>query len=288
MLTLRHLLAVLMFCLLLPQEANAWGLYSHVVYCHDLLSMLHTLPQPLMLAAQRFPSLVMAGACLPDLAVVSSRFRHSHGWGIGQQLLQTDDQPALALAIGYNCHLLTDVVAHQHFVPSFEAKWKHDSILTHATAEWAMDAYLYQRNQSVPMPSQLLRQHHQYIANTLSRSGILDTTRVNQAIKRLARADQLLRVSHIPQMLLHRNRKLDNTFESKLGYYRTQVKLTLNELPKLLNGDFPTLHAEHIHLGMDQLDSWRQKCLQDARLQPTRAIGLFEHYHHQWFKQPDC
>jgi len=43
-----------------------------------------------------------------------------------------------------------------------------------------------------------------------------------------------------------------------------------------------------VNLGMEQLDDWRRKCLQDARLRPTRAISAFEHYQHQWFNQPDC
>lgn len=279
-------LTALLLWLLLPQESHAWGLYSHVVYSQYLLAALPLLPAPLMQAARRFPTLVLAGSCLPDLAVVSRRFQHSHGWGIGQQLLQTDNQASLALGIGYNCHLLTDVVAHQHFVPTFEAKWNHHSLLTHASAEWAMDAFLGQPQ--LQTPAQLLRKHRTCIINTLGHTLDVDKAMVNQAITRLANADQALRLSRIPNYLLRRYRRQDNEFETKLAYYRDQVKLTLHELPKVLAGQFPSLHAEHIHLSMEQLDSWRSKCLQDARLRPTRAIGLFEHYQHQWFKQPDC
>lgn len=272
--------------MLIPNEAHAWGLYSHVAYTHYLLAALPLLPPHLLKVMQRFPSLVMAGACLPDLAVVSRSFSHSHGWGIGQQLLRQQDEQALALGIGYNIHLLTDVIAHQHFVPTFEAKWKHDSLLTHAAAEWAMDAYLYQ--QHIPMPAQLLRQHRPLITEMLSDTLHYPARRVHQAVARLACADQALRLSHIPQWLFKRYHRLDSEFATKLGYYRDQVHLTLHELPHLLDGAFPSLHAEHIHLSMEQLDAWRRKCLQDARLRPTRAIQLFEQYQHQWFNQPDC
>ncbi len=272
--------------LCLPNDAMAWGLYAHIAYTHSLLAALPLLPAPLITLMQRYPQWVMTGACLPDLAVVSRSFRHSHGWGIGQQLLQTEDDMALALGIGYNIHLLTDVVAHQHFVPSFEAKWRHASVLTHATAEWAMDAHLYQRD--LPMPGQLLRDQRTAIVETLSSTLHMSPDVLNTAVKRLALADDALRFSRIPQGLYYRYKAMDNEFETKLHYYQTQVSLALQELPKLLQGEFPSLHAEQIHLGMDQLDQWRSKCLQDARLRPTRAIRLFEQYHHQWVIQPDC
>lgn len=268
-----------------PGEAHAWGLYSHVAYTHALLQALPLLPLPLLRAIQRYPTLVMAGACLPDLAVVSRSFSHSHGWGIGQQLLRTDNERQLALGIGYNIHLLTDVVAHQHFVPTFEAKWNHHSLLTHAAAEWAMDAYLKQAH--IPHPHRLLSLHQKTIVETLSTQLHYPTHTAQKAISRLATADQALRLSRIPQWLLKRYRRLDNEFETKLGYYRDQVTLALNDLPQLLNGDFPSLHAEHVHLSMEQLDAWRRKCLQDTRLRPTRAIRAFEQYQHQWFNQPD-
>ncbi len=272
--------------LTLPLEAHAWGLYAHLAYTQYLLGALPLLPAPLMRAVQRFPSLVLAGACLPDLAVVSRRFRHSHGWGLGQQLIHSDNEEMLALGVGYNGHLLADVVAHQHFVPSFEAKWNNPSLRTHAFAEWAMDAYLYQPQLTMPGPLLLAEQTR--IVTTLAPVLDIDHAMLQGAIRRLARADQALRLSHIPQWLLMHYRIQDTEFETKLDYYQAQVKLTMNELPKVLAGTFPSLHAEHIHLSIEQLDSWRSKCLQDARLRPTRAIGVFEHYQHQWFKQPDC
>lgn len=283
---IRPCLLCICLCLALPGEAHAWGLYSHVAYTHHWLQALPLLPLPWLTALRRYPTLVMAGACLPDLAVVSRTFHHSHGWGMGQQLLRARHERQLALGIGYNLHLLTDVVAHQHFVPTFEAKWQHHSVLTHATAEWAMDAYLHVSG--MPSPGKLLRIHRKTIVETLTQSLGCEANIVNTAITRLASADQALRLSGIPQYLLHRYRRQDNEFEHKLAYYREQVTLALHDLPQLLSGQFPTLHAEHIHLGMEQLDHWRQKCLQDARLRPTRAIRAFEHYQPQWFNQPDC
>jgi hypothetical protein len=278
-------LPVLLLLIAIPGEAHAWGLYSHVAYTHSWLQTLPLLPLPWLGVIRRYPALVLAGACLPDLAVVSRTFNHSHGWGMGQHLLHTHHDRQLALGISYNIHLLTDVVAHQHFVPTFEAKWQHHSVLTHAVAEWAMDAYLQKTD--IPSPSKLLRIHRKIIVETLTSTMRCDPGIVDKAITRLAAGDQALRLSRIPQPLLHRYRRLDNEFEHKLAYYRDQVALALQDLPQLLQGTFPSLHAEQVNLSMEQLADWRHKCLQDARMRPTRAINAYEHYQHQWFNQPD-
>lgn len=281
-------LSLSLLCLLtgLPVEAQAWGLYSHVAYTQQWLSQLPALPLAWFSAVQRYPSLVLAGACLPDLAVVSRHFTHSHGWGLGQALLHSQQPRAVALGIGYNIHLLSDVVAHQHFVPTFEAKWRHDSVLTHAAAEWAMDAYC--QHSALPAPSHLLRKHRQVIVQSLHASWSLPVMEIQHAVNRLAVADQALRWSKLPHWLLKRYCRQDDEFEHKLAYYQSQVALALQDLPQVLAGQFPALHAEHVHLHLDQLEAWRRKCLQDARYQPTRAIQAFEHYQQQWTSASDC
>lgn len=279
------LLMVLLLCGF-PVEAHAWGLVSHVAYTQQWLHSLPHLPLAWISAVQRYPSLVLAGACLPDLAVVSRHFTHSHGWGLGQALLHSKQPRQLALGIGYNIHLLSDVVAHQHFVPTFEAKWRHDSLLTHAAAEWAMDAYC--QHPALPTPSRLLRLHRAQIVESLHSVWSLPKTDIHRAVSRLATADQALRWSRLPHWLLKRYCQRDNEFVHKLAYYQTQVSVALHDLPHVLAGQFPALHAEHVHLHLDQLDAWRRKCLQDARLQPTRAIQAFEHYQHQWSQPSDC
>lgn len=69
-------------------------------------------------AIKRFPELVMAGACLPDLAVVCQRFRHTHQWENAHHLLLNAKNDAeIAIAVGYASHLYVDVIAHHHFDP---------------------------------------------------------------------------------------------------------------------------------------------------------------------------
>ena len=73
--------------LLHSADANAWGLVTHVYFAQWLIWATPLLDPRLRQAIQRFPELVMAGACLPDLALVSPSFRHTHQWPICQEIL---------------------------------------------------------------------------------------------------------------------------------------------------------------------------------------------------------
>jgi len=126
-------------------EANAWGLVTHLYFAQSLLWAMPLLDPRLQRAIKRFPELVMAGACLPDLAIVSPAFRHTHHWENAHHLLlSADSDEETAIAIGYASHLYVDVIAHNHFVPAHEAMWLENTMLTHIAVEWAMDAHLAQ------------------------------------------------------------------------------------------------------------------------------------------------
>ena len=59
---------------LYPVDANAWGLVTHVYFAHSLLWAMPLLDPRLQRVIKKFPELVMAGACIPDLAVVSRQY----------------------------------------------------------------------------------------------------------------------------------------------------------------------------------------------------------------------
>lgn len=291
--TLKLILATV-YWLSLPQEAYAWGLYTHVIYAHYLAFAVPFLDKRSLSVMRRLPGLVMAGACIPDLAVVSKQFSHSHGWGMGQRMLEKQDSDeALALALGYNSHLLIDVLAHQHFVPSFEAKWEHTSLVTHVASEWAMDAYLSkqmlgqtQNHQALPLPHELLQTHHDIMVDTVAHCLGLPSKQVHTSIRRLKMADFALRRSGLPNTIYQICVLRDHEFEHKLAYYVQQIEQTMQAMPQITLGDMPHLHAEHCLLEPHQVEDWRVKCLKDVRLQRTQAVSLFERYAHQWMQHP--
>ena len=95
-------------------------------------------------AAQRLPRLVLAGACLPDLALAGralglGAFRRAHQWSTLRRLAAACWDEERAIAVGYASHLLADVVAHNRFVPEHERRILDVPHVTHALCEWAMD-----------------------------------------------------------------------------------------------------------------------------------------------------
>ena len=175
-------------CCLYSIDANAWGLVTHLYFAQSLLWAMPLLDPRLQNAIKRFPELVMAGACLPDLAIISHRFRHTHLWENAQQLMlsaKTDEETAIA--IGYVSHLYVDVIAHNHFVPAHEAKWFKNTVLTHITSEWAMDAHLAPIMKT--SPRYLLTQHQTAISKFISVQFRCSESTTNIALQRLANLD---------------------------------------------------------------------------------------------------
>ncbi|HEX9180778.1 MAG TPA: zinc dependent phospholipase C family protein, partial [Burkholderiales bacterium] len=133
---LQPLLWVVPF-LLTSADAWAWGLATHVYFAQLLLWSVPLLDRRFRGALARFPRLVLAGACLPDLALFGRRagtaaFDGTHQWATADRLLHgSRDDAERALALGFASHLLVDVIAHNHFVPSHEAIWLNVPVLTH-------------------------------------------------------------------------------------------------------------------------------------------------------------
>ncbi len=129
-------------------DALAWGLYTHVYFAQLLVWAVPLLDPALRRAVRRFPQRLMAGACLPDLALVGATartraFDASHRWETAHALLDAaHDDESRACAVGAMSHLWVDIIAHNHFVPAHEHLWWNVPMLTHAISEWAMDRHV--------------------------------------------------------------------------------------------------------------------------------------------------
>jgi hypothetical protein len=187
-------------CCLYSLDANAWGLMTHLYFAQSLLWAMPLLDPRLQRAIKNFPELVMAGACLPDLAIVSHHYSKTHLWENGHQLMEvakTDEE--VAIAIGYISHLYIDVIAHNHFVPAHEAMWHKNEIFTHIVSEWAMDGHL------TPLMDasvrKLLNKHQSVITEFISIQFKCSTHVTRNALKRLAFWDGLLRMVKLPTII---------------------------------------------------------------------------------------
>ena len=87
-------------------DALAWGLYTHVYFAQLLLWAVPLADPRFRRAVRRFPDLLLAGACLPDVSLFSGWVRSeplakTHQWVIAQRLLEdvrNDREAALATA----------------------------------------------------------------------------------------------------------------------------------------------------------------------------------------------
>jgi Zinc dependent phospholipase C len=260
-------------------DANAWGLYTHVYFSQYLLLTVpllgaKQLHQKILQAIQQYPNLVLAGACLPDLAIVSKAFNTTHQWRISEQMLAAArTEQELAIAVGYSSHLFVDVIAHNHFVPAHEAKWENKNIVTHIASEWAMDAYV--AKQLDHKPHQLIRQHLTVLTEFVAPIFKVPSKTTKTSLNRLAFLDQLLRLTKIAPMILWSLKKRDSEFIKNLHYYLGKTEIALSHFHHTLQGKRPNWEPELHNLSMDEWIAWREQCLGDLRLHMLNPVDYY-------------
>ena len=262
-------------CCLYSVDANAWGLVTHLYFAHSLLWAMPLLDPRLQRAIKNFPELVMAGACLPDLAIVSHRYRDTHLWENGHKLMltaKTDEETAIA--IGYMSHLYIDVVAHNHFVPAHEAMWHKNELLTHIVSEWAMDGHL------APLldcsVAQLLGKHQTVMAEFVSIQFDCPAHITVKAIKRLAFWDGLLRAVKLPTLIYKTVQMLDKRVFKHFVYYVAKTQVAVADIGEVLNGKKPQLEPELKNLSVTQLDVWREQCLKHLYIVHSTPVQYYQ------------
>lgn len=256
-------------------DANAWGLYTHVYFAQSLLMATPLLDARFRNCIKQFPELVMAGACLPDLAIMAKSFSTTHQWQKAEYLLAhaTTAQES-AIALGYLSHLYVDVIAHHHFVPAHEALWSNASIYTHIGAEWAMDAHI--AHQLLATPTQLLTAHAVTISRFIAPCFGVTPLQAKKQLLLLAYADKLLRCIKLPAIIYRciqlRNRDKYQHFD----YYLNTTWMALNEFQKLLTGLRPRWEPEQ-SATENQISRmrWRMQCLQELHIYHEMPIHYF-------------
>ncbi|BBO99839.1 hypothetical protein SFSGTM_05480 [Sulfuriferula nivalis] len=233
--------------LLQANDVYAWGLYTHVFFAQWLVWGVPLLDGELRRAVMRYPKLVMAGACLPDLALVgsavrTSAFTNTHDWEPAQVMLNAarNDQER-ALAVGFYSHLFADVVAHHHFVPAHERLWMDCPVLTHTISEWMMDAHLSEH--VLATPKQLLMDGSAEIVAFVAFHFSVPEQQAKSAVRLLARADHGLRWCRVPQFLYKNIMRWDKRVASRFDYFINVTNTRFAELNQVLAGASPMLAA---------------------------------------------
>ena len=228
-------------------DAHAWGLYTHVYFAQLLLWAVPLTDARYRRAIKAFPKLVMAGACLPDLALLSEHswgepFSSTHHWQRARKLLddaQSDEEYALSL--GFVSHLLVDVIAHNHFVPAHEKMWGNIPILTHAACEWAMDTHV--RPHLYFEPADLMRAHRNELADYVAQHFSCPHSLAKRGVDILAGAENLLRDSRLSNFCYHGGRYFDTGMQRRFNFYLKKTSLHLTHIDRILLGEMPVWDA---------------------------------------------
>ncbi|HWA39217.1 MAG TPA: zinc dependent phospholipase C family protein [Burkholderiales bacterium] len=215
---------------LFAPDALAWGLQTHLFLAQAALALMPFADPSLRSAVARLPHLLLAGACLPDLFLAgrilgTPAFVRAHRWSTLRRIAaapRSDEERVLAA--GYASHLVSDVVAHNFFVPEHEARLVNVPHATHALAEWAMDRYLGNRMEVKALLSLCA------VAPFVARAFHCDAAIARRALGTLSAADGWLRASPIPWLC----RKLVDT--APFDAWMTRATATLHGIETALTG----------------------------------------------------
>jgi hypothetical protein len=228
--------------LLAAGDALAWGLQTHVFFAQHLLFTLPLLDPELRRAALRFPRLVLAGACLPDLALAGAalgtpRFRRTHQWAALRRLSAADSDEERAVGLGYASHLLADVVAHNRFVPEHERRVADVRHVTHALAEWAMDDFL--GHWVCARPGELLETERAVLGEVVARRMRCEAALAQRALGWLAGADRLLRGVRLPRLARTLLARVDRCMAPRFEAYVRETSALIGQAETALGGIHP-------------------------------------------------
>lgn len=229
-------------------EALAWGLYTHVYFAQLLIWAIPLADTRIRRAIRRFPELLLAGACLPDISLFSrgagpGTLGVTHQWSIvGAMLRNAQNDAERAIATGFASHLLTDIIAHNHFVPTHEELWLNVPLATHAFSEWAMDAHV--ASQLFAKPSTVISRNLDVLMGYGARHFGCTRAQVGQALRCLRHGEHLLRLSRLPDAAFYGVRLMDDQVRQRFDYYAGETGLRLAQISRVLSGDAPAWQPE--------------------------------------------
>ena len=229
--------------LLYAADSHAWGLYTHMYFTQHLIWFVPLADPRFRRAIRRFPELCLAATCLPDVSLFSgwrgnAALCTTHRWSsVLRMLREARGDADRAMAMGYACHLMTDIVAHNYFVPTHERLWFRGRMLTHAAAEWAMDAHIAPH--LLVRPATLIGTHRERLIDFAHRRLHFDHDTARRGLAYLARGESTLRFSRLPQLLYGASRRADCALTARFDDYISETAGRLRQIDRLICGEIP-------------------------------------------------
>jgi Zinc dependent phospholipase C len=224
-------------------DSYAWGLYTHMYFAQLLIWSIPLADRRFRRALGRFPELFLAATCLHDISLFSGTMRTpqtrvTHQWSAAIAMLRDAEHAAeRAMALGYATHLLTDVVAHNQFVPTHERLWLRSGLVTHAMSEWAMDAHVSQH--LFVTPAAVLSGHLSSLSAFAEDRLAIERPIARQALSYLLCGERLLRRTRVPHLIYGTCRHVDRELVERFDRYVRETSQRLRQINRLIAGDVP-------------------------------------------------
>lgn len=270
---------------LYSRDACAWGLFTHSYFAQLLLWGIPITDKRFRNAIRKFPELLLAGACLPDLSMFGKKagttaFEVTHRWESARLLLDTaESDEHRAMAVGYCSHLFVDIIAHNHFVPAHEKMWGEYQLVTHAICEWAMDAYISPH--LLHFPDRPLLEHRKILSCYAAEKFGTEAAVAEKSLLYLAYGVRALRFGAIPQLCYRGAKTVDSRLDMRFNYFMRETASRLDQLNRILEGEAPAWHAE-LHCEDVERET-RERMVAFARHELLHRIPL----PHNLFQQDD-
>jgi hypothetical protein len=140
------ILLALLWLVLTPDPAWAWGPATHVYIGSAVLNSLFLLPPAVRALLAAYPEDFLYGSVAADISLAKKYVpagRHCHNWHIGEEIFACAETDRLrAVGLGYLAHLAADTLAHNTFVPRQLLLTSSTKALGHSYWEARMDLQL--------------------------------------------------------------------------------------------------------------------------------------------------
>lgn len=116
-------LYLLLFSLIPSDFLYAWGPLTHIAIAGGVLKLAGTIGIPAIEKILKYRNEFLFGNVYADVILAKNlvEYReHSHNWKTGIKILKkAETPPEVAFAYGYLCHLASDCIAHNYYVPKY-------------------------------------------------------------------------------------------------------------------------------------------------------------------------
>jgi hypothetical protein len=132
------------FIIICPDTAFAWGPVAHLEIGGNILKDLNLLAPHIRSLLSEYPYDFLYGNISADIVVgknLVKELKHCHNWTVGFRLYkEAENNAQKAFSLGYLCHLASDTVAHNHYIPEMMIRYFSARTLRHIYWEMRYDA----------------------------------------------------------------------------------------------------------------------------------------------------